>query len=173
MPIVETLTFLQSALAVPDLAAEVAQFAQRIAQALQDTHPLVVAGYNCGSESIVRASANVAWALRKRGFPAQLAYTVPDCNSMGTALMEGGADLLLGGGRIEVEERLDVPAHRAHPLRRAAGRGPTWLGDPTVGRPDRGARGTHPIFLALAVGIGVSTDTRVPLRRIHHRRRRR
>ncbi len=76
--------------AVEDLPVERVQFAQRIAKALQDKKPLIVAGYNCGSESIVRASANVAWALRKKGFAAHLAYTVPECNSMGTALMDGG-----------------------------------------------------------------------------------
>jgi NADH-quinone oxidoreductase subunit G len=62
-----------------------------IAQALHRAHrPLVVAGTSCASEAVMQAAANVAWALFKRGAPAELSFTVPEANSLGLALLGGG-----------------------------------------------------------------------------------
>lgn len=73
-----------------DLPDTMRALADTIAQALKTAQrPLVISGMSCGSEAVIRAAANVAWALCDSGHPAELFYTVPECNSMGTALMEG------------------------------------------------------------------------------------
>jgi len=46
--------------------------------------PLVMSGPGCGSAAIIEAAANVAWALPG----AALAFTTPECNSMGLTLMD-------------------------------------------------------------------------------------
>jgi NADH-quinone oxidoreductase subunit G len=76
--------------AVPDTSAELHAAAQEVARALGEAEqPLVVAGISCGSEALIQAAANIAWALRAQDRPAELSYTVPECNSMGLALMGG------------------------------------------------------------------------------------
>jgi NADH-quinone oxidoreductase subunit G len=80
--------------AVPELADDAAALARKIAHALQAAErPLVVAGTGSADAAVVMAAANIAWALCRRGrFPARLCLTVPECNSLGLALM-GGAPL--------------------------------------------------------------------------------
>jgi len=73
---------------LPNLPAEVGSLAGEIARTLAEAkRPLVVTGTGCGNESLLQAAANVAWALCAQGCPAQLCFTLPECNSMGTALM--------------------------------------------------------------------------------------
>jgi len=61
---------------------------EQIARALRDAqHPLVVAGTGTGSEAVVEAAANIAWALHAAGRPANLAFVVPECNTLGAALL--------------------------------------------------------------------------------------
>jgi NADH-quinone oxidoreductase subunit G len=77
--------------AVMDMSDEADGFAAHIAQALQNAdRPLVIAGTSLADEAIIRAAANVAWALCRRGRSAQLSITVPECNSLGLALLGGG-----------------------------------------------------------------------------------
>ncbi len=74
----------------PDVPEATHALAGVIAQALRNAeHPLVVSGTACGSEALIQAAANVAAALCAGGRPAQLCYAVPECNSMGAALMQG------------------------------------------------------------------------------------
>ncbi len=49
--------------------------------------PLVVSGTGAGSESIINAAANVAWALHAKGKAVELMLAVPEANSLGLALM--------------------------------------------------------------------------------------
>ena len=71
---------------------DVAVLAGEIARVLLEAEkPLVVAGTSLGSEAIVQAAANVAWALRRNGRLASLCYTVPECNTLGLGLMGGGS----------------------------------------------------------------------------------
>ena len=49
--------------------------------------PLVVSGPGCGSEAVMQAAANVARALLAAGRNAGLCFTVPECNSVGLAMM--------------------------------------------------------------------------------------
>ena len=77
--------------AVAELSAEMGELASRIAEALLAAkRPLLVAGYSLGSEAVIQAAAQVAWALCKVGRPAALSYTMPACNSLGLALLGGG-----------------------------------------------------------------------------------
>jgi NADH-quinone oxidoreductase subunit G len=78
---------------VPDLPENVRAMAERIARELSEAErPLVLSGTGCGSAAVIRAAANVAWALCEQGRPAGLGFAVPECNSLGLALM-GGARL--------------------------------------------------------------------------------
>ncbi len=74
------------------LAADVAALAAGIAEALRAAkRPLIISGPSCGSEAIVLAAANVASALCAAGLDAALSFVVPECNSIGLALMDAGS----------------------------------------------------------------------------------
>lgn len=61
---------------------------QRIAEALRSAErPLVVSGLGCRSEAILKAAGNVVRALQRIGKSARIALTVPECNSLGLALL--------------------------------------------------------------------------------------
>ncbi len=76
---------------VPNLIDDVRPLAQRIADALtQAKRPLIIAGTRSGSRATIEAAANVAWALHQRGKQPRLSFIVPDCNSVGLALLGGG-----------------------------------------------------------------------------------
>jgi NADH-quinone oxidoreductase subunit G len=93
--------------ALPNLPAEIGSMAAEIAGTLaRAKRPLVVTGTGCGSESLMQAAANVAWALCAQGLPAQISFALPECNSMGTALM-GGQHLKAIADRLK-NERVDT-----------------------------------------------------------------
>jgi NADH-quinone oxidoreductase subunit G len=50
---------------------------------------VVISGPSCGNESIIRAAANVAWALCSSGKEAALSFTTPECNTFGVGLLRG------------------------------------------------------------------------------------
>lgn len=76
---------------VADLSDDARALAERIAQSLKEAErPLVVSGYGCGSEAVMQAAANVAWALRANDREAGLCLTTPECNSLGVELIGGG-----------------------------------------------------------------------------------
>ena len=61
--------------------------APEIARALKGARkPLVIAGASCASEALIEAAANIARAAQ-----AKLAFTAPECNSVGAAMMGGRA----------------------------------------------------------------------------------
>ena len=73
---------------VPDLSDDVIRLANNIAQALKGSkRPLVISGTSCGSEAVMEAAANVAWALCQDGRVGEMYFVVPECNSMGVRLM--------------------------------------------------------------------------------------
>ena len=77
---------------VPGLAEGAHALAGRIAAALAAAErPLVFSGPSLGSESVMAAAAAVANALCREGRPAELALTAPECNTVGAALLGGGA----------------------------------------------------------------------------------
>src|SRR5690606_31804095 len=67
----------------------------------QAKHPLIISGYGSGSESVIKSAADVAWALGKKNSHVRLSLTVPECNSMGLAMM--------GGHRLE--SAIDAVGH--------------------------------------------------------------
>jgi len=79
------------------LSDDVRALAEGIAQALREAErPLVVSGLGCGSEAVLQAAANVAWALGGAGRAAGLCFTMPECNSLGAGVLVSG-----GGGSVE------------------------------------------------------------------------
>jgi NADH-quinone oxidoreductase subunit G len=77
--------------AVENLPDDIRSLAENIATALREAErPLVVSGTSCGSEALIQAAANVAWALSGNERQTDLCFTVPECNSLGLALMRGG-----------------------------------------------------------------------------------
>jgi NADH-quinone oxidoreductase subunit G len=72
----------------------VAALARRIADALRAAErPVIVGGTTSGSEALLGAAANVAWALARAGRGAQLALVAPECNSLGAALLDAAGGL--------------------------------------------------------------------------------
>ena len=64
--------------------------AKEIATALKNAkRPVIVSGTGCMSQAIIKAAANIAWALCSTGKQAELCYTTLECNTMGLALMKG------------------------------------------------------------------------------------
>lgn len=58
-------------------------------QLMKAENPLLVSGPGCRNDSVLHAAANIAFALRKKGRPAKIAFTAPECNTMGLAMMGG------------------------------------------------------------------------------------
>jgi NADH-quinone oxidoreductase subunit G len=66
------------------------EMAKRIAAALTSSRrPVIISGASCESASVMKAAANVAWALQKKNPNTRLSYTMPECNSIGLAMMGG------------------------------------------------------------------------------------
>ncbi len=77
--------------AVADASADLIAEARAIADALLAAErPLILSGVEAGEESVIRAAANIAAALRMRGKPSALMLNVPECNSLGLTLMADG-----------------------------------------------------------------------------------
>ncbi|MBB2206040.1 NADH-quinone oxidoreductase subunit NuoG [Gluconacetobacter takamatsuzukensis] len=75
---------------VPDLSETDLQLADTLATALRTARrPLIVAGLQYANAALLHAAANIATALHAAGTDAALSLVVPDCNSMGMALMGG------------------------------------------------------------------------------------
>jgi NADH-quinone oxidoreductase subunit G len=68
----------------PDLMGKAEQIAEALRQSEQ---PLIVSGTGSGSQEIIQAAAQVAWALHKIGKPARLFFALPENNSYGLGLM--------------------------------------------------------------------------------------
>ncbi len=93
--------------AVPctDTDAGLKRVAEQIAAGLKEgARPAVISGTSCGSGAVIRAAADIAWALSRKGRDAVLAYVLPECNSMGAAML-GGKGL---AEAVELSETGDV-----------------------------------------------------------------
>lgn len=76
--------------AVEGLPEADAALARRVADALSAAkRPVVVSGTSFGSEALLRAAANVAWALRGQEKEAALSLVFPEANSFGLGLLQG------------------------------------------------------------------------------------
>jgi NADH-quinone oxidoreductase subunit G len=75
-----------------DLDLETERRAETLAEALATAErPLVVSGTGCASVEVIEAAAQVsrAAAARRDGAPAEIVFAVPECNSLGLALLGG------------------------------------------------------------------------------------
>ncbi|QFY41931.1 NADH-quinone oxidoreductase subunit NuoG [Candidatus Methylospira mobilis] len=92
-----------------DLSPEWQERAALIAQALSAAQrPLIVSGLGCQSAAVLQAAAQVASALaaRRGGAATDVHFAVPECNSMGLAML-GGASLAAAFAAVE-EGRADT-----------------------------------------------------------------
>jgi NADH-quinone oxidoreductase subunit G len=79
-----------SAATISDLPEDLHSLAEEIAEALKSAErPLVVSGTSNGSESLLQAAANVAWALSALGKSVGISLIVPEANSLGLGLLGG------------------------------------------------------------------------------------
>lgn len=77
---------------VANISEEILSIAKGISHSLKDAkRPLIISGMSSGSDSLIRAAANTAWALCKNGRNAGLCFTVNECNTLGLGLMSGGS----------------------------------------------------------------------------------
>ena len=96
-----------------DLPGAARDLAVEIAEALRAAKcPLIVSGPTLGSAAMIEAAANVAWALPD----AQLAFTAPESNSIGLALMEAPALELARAAKAETAIILENDLHRRLPM---------------------------------------------------------
>lgn len=88
---------------VKDLAGDLMSVAGKISHFLMEAErPLVISGTGCGSDAVIEAAANIAWALIEEGRKAALSYVLPECNSFGLGLMaaagiDGALDAIQAG----------------------------------------------------------------------------
>ncbi|WP_316818206.1 NADH-quinone oxidoreductase subunit NuoG [Pedobacter nyackensis] len=72
-----------------DLDKQTLKLAKQIAALLKKAKkPLIISGTSLGSEAIIKASANIAFALGTADKKAGLSFVLPECNSMGLAMMK-------------------------------------------------------------------------------------
>lgn len=76
--------------AVKNLSGQASAFARQIADALlASKRPVIISGMSCDCATVIKAAANVAWALQKKISQTGIVLTLPECNSMGLAMMGG------------------------------------------------------------------------------------
>lgn len=77
--------------AVENITPEIQALAEKIAKALASAkRPVIISGASCTIGHVMKAAANVAWALHQTNKDAGIVLTVPECNSLGLAMMGGG-----------------------------------------------------------------------------------
>ncbi|WP_347156681.1 NADH-quinone oxidoreductase subunit NuoG [Pontibacter chitinilyticus] len=75
---------------VPGLTEAEQALAQQVADALiAAKKPLVISGTSLGSERVLKAAGNIANALVAKEKSAGISLVVPECNSMGLAMLKG------------------------------------------------------------------------------------
>lgn len=79
---------------IPDVdnySPELKKLADQIAEALMKAErPVIISGVSSESDTVMKAAANVAWALHKKNKNTGLVLTLLECNSLGLAMMGGG-----------------------------------------------------------------------------------
>jgi len=66
------------------------ELAEKIADSLRKAkNPLIISGITCGDEEILHASMNIATALLSLDIKVMFCAVLPECNSMGLALIPG------------------------------------------------------------------------------------
>ncbi|MEQ1584957.1 MAG: NADH-quinone oxidoreductase subunit NuoG [Cyclobacteriaceae bacterium] len=79
-----------SAPLVSNLNGNEKALADQIAKSLLAAErPVIISGTSCQSDSVLKAAANVASALHKQNKNTGIVLTMPECNSLGLAMMGG------------------------------------------------------------------------------------
>lgn len=74
---------------ISDAGDEMVQKAGVIAGVLKNSkRPVIISGVNCYNDALIRACYDITAILTRLGKNAGLAYVMPECNSMGMALMK-------------------------------------------------------------------------------------
>jgi len=93
--------------AVFGLQDETLKSAQEIGETLRNAKsPLIISGTSLGSDAVVQAAANVAWALCMRGKVPGLCFAVSECNTIGLGLMS--ANRLEDAFKVIQDEQADT-----------------------------------------------------------------
>ncbi len=75
---------------VANLTSEMQELAQRISGVLSEAkRPVIISGASSETDHVIKAAANVAWALHKKNKATGIVLTLPECNSLGLAMMGG------------------------------------------------------------------------------------
>lgn len=75
---------------VENLSQEAKNLAQKIAIALSNAkRPVIISGASCETDHVMKAAANIAWALHTKNKEAGIVLTLPECNSLGLNMMGG------------------------------------------------------------------------------------
>lgn len=103
--------------AVDNPDGELMSEAVHIATTLKNAkNPLIISGASLMNTSIISAAANIAAALRNESRKAMLSIVVPDCNSLGLAMMKASplsaASKLVQSGRAETVIILENDLYR-------------------------------------------------------------
>jgi len=78
--------------AVKDLSQPQKDLVEKIANTLKEAkNPVIISGTHSRSEEVLHAAANIALALSTSEKRIALSIAVPECNSMGLAMMEGNS----------------------------------------------------------------------------------
>ncbi|GGB00560.1 NADH-quinone oxidoreductase subunit NuoG [Puia dinghuensis] len=73
---------------LPDISTAMRSIVNSIAGALRSAqHPVIISGVSCYNEGLIKAACTIAAALHTIGLRAGVAYVLPECNSMGLALL--------------------------------------------------------------------------------------
>ncbi len=110
----------QSGPAPEGLSDEFRAASRDIASALgRARRPLIISGIGSGSLGVVEAAAGIARSLAVKNPDARLAFILPECNSMGLALMDGksleDAISAIQAGRIDTAVILENDLFRRLP----------------------------------------------------------
>ena len=90
--------------AVPGADERLTADANTIATALQHAkRPVIISGISCCSEAVIKAAFDIAAALNSPERKAGIAYALPECNSLGLAMMQA-ASFEKAAERVQREE---------------------------------------------------------------------
>ncbi len=107
----------QKAPAVDGLSDDMRQLAKEAAEALKEAkRPAIIAGGSLNELSVIHAASNCARALYDTVNKGQIAYVMPDCNSMGLGML-GGSHLTealarIDGGHVDTMVLLENDLYR-------------------------------------------------------------
>jgi NADH-quinone oxidoreductase subunit G len=75
---------------VKDLTEQDLALVRSIAESLSKAQrPVIISGVSCENEGVLKAAANIAWALERKNKNTRLTLTFHECNSLGLSMLGG------------------------------------------------------------------------------------